>query len=318
MKFFVFICFLLPLLLHAHPGVGIVKDSKGNIFYTDLQQVWRISNGIRKVVIPNVHTHELYIDKNDNLYGQNEIYDATSEKFHHYLWVYRPTGKLDTVVGMKEAYIDPDFSLARDIHGNEYYTKQFLKNPNSEHIYRKSPDGKETIYASGHFKGVKWLHPQQSGNLLYALHNNIYKVDTNGAVQLVKEGIGSITPSFAFSKNNITLWGLWEGKNQDIYVAAFSDQAVKKIDSNGSVSVYYRSKDNWTPLHGVFDNEHRLWVLEGSDKNEVRVQLANGTLMKGTTSSRTKLSTYLLPAILLSVILLLYFVFQRRSSSTVV
>ena len=27
----------------AHPGIGIVADSRGNIFYTDLKQVWRIA-----------------------------------------------------------------------------------------------------------------------------------------------------------------------------------------------------------------------------------------------------------------------------------
>lgn len=27
----------------AHPGIGIVMDSKGNVFYTDLKQVWKIS-----------------------------------------------------------------------------------------------------------------------------------------------------------------------------------------------------------------------------------------------------------------------------------
>jgi len=35
--------FLISVLGIAHPGIGIVKDSKGNIFYTDLKQVWKIS-----------------------------------------------------------------------------------------------------------------------------------------------------------------------------------------------------------------------------------------------------------------------------------
>ncbi|HSB92780.1 MAG TPA: hypothetical protein VLC28_06660, partial [Flavitalea sp.] len=28
------------------------------------------------------------------------------------------------------------------------------------------------------------------------------------------------------------------------------------------------------PIHGIFDNDNRLWVMETSDKNEVRVSLA--------------------------------------------
>ncbi len=34
-------------------------------------------------------------------------------------------------------------------------------------------------------------------------------------------------------------------------------------------------KGNWAPIHGVFDNRNRLWLLESSDKNEVRVTLVN-------------------------------------------
>jgi hypothetical protein len=54
----------------AHPGIGIVKDKKGNIYYTDLKQVWKIDrDGMKSVAVANVHTHELYVDQDDNLYG---------------------------------------------------------------------------------------------------------------------------------------------------------------------------------------------------------------------------------------------------------
>jgi hypothetical protein len=34
---------------------------------------------------------------------------------------------------------------------------------------------------------------------------------------------------------------------------------------------YYKSADNWAPTHGVFEDQGHLWLLESSDKNEVRV-----------------------------------------------
>ncbi len=70
MKKLLFLIILFPLFGQAHPGVGIVKDSKGNIYYTDLKQVWKITKGNKTVVVPDVHTHELYVDQNDNLYGE--------------------------------------------------------------------------------------------------------------------------------------------------------------------------------------------------------------------------------------------------------
>ena len=174
---------MFPLIVQAHPGIGIVKDSKGNIYYTDLQKVWKITNGNRAVIIPDVHTHELYVDNNDNLYGEGGYYDEKSSKFYHYLWVYRANGKIDTVIGMKEAYVHQDFSLARDKSGNEYYVKRFLvPHTDTIHIYRKSPGKTETIFATGNFKNVNWLHPQNDGSLLYVANNAIYRVDSSGNI----------------------------------------------------------------------------------------------------------------------------------------
>ncbi|HET6768433.1 MAG TPA: hypothetical protein VFH08_13575, partial [Chitinophagaceae bacterium] len=58
MKKLLLIMILLPLIARPHPGIGIVKDCKGNIYYTALKQVWKITNGIKTIVVPNVHTHE--------------------------------------------------------------------------------------------------------------------------------------------------------------------------------------------------------------------------------------------------------------------
>ena len=42
------------------------------------------------------------------------------------------------------------------------------------------------------------------------------------------------------------------------------------LDSTGVVSVFYTSAGEWAPTHGVFDRAGQLWVLECSDKNEIR------------------------------------------------
>jgi len=290
----IFLLFLFPAIGQAHPGVGIVKDSKGNIFYTDLHQVWKITNGIKSILVPNVHTHELYVDNNDNLYGEGGYYNEKANKFYHYLWVYRTNGKIDTVIGMKEQYVHQTFSLTRDKKGNEYYLKRFLPpHTDTNHIYRKSPDGKETIFASGNFKQVNWLHPQNNGTLLYVSNNAIYKVDSLGNIELVKEQIGNAKPSYKFSEKNILIWGVWQDNAKNIYAAVFSDQSVKKIDAKGNMTDIYKPKGGWTPLHGVFDNDNKLWVLEGSDKNDVRVTRAETTPI-ATFKTKSNLLTYII------------------------
>lgn len=269
MKRLLFLCFLFPFLAGAHPGIGIVADSKGNIYYSDLQQVFKIANGVKTVAVANVHTHELFIDANDNLYGQHEI-TISDHAFAHWLWRLRPDGRLDTVVGKRPSYEQVDFSLARDRQGNEYYTRQFIKRPESAHIYKKSPDGRETVFASGNFKGVRWLHPQDDGSVLLEMKNNVYRVDASGKISLLASNIAAPDPDFAYFKSP-TVWGLWQDKERNVYVAAFSDQLIKKIAADGTVTDHYRSTGKWAPIQGVADNKGRMWVLESSDKHEFRV-----------------------------------------------
>ena len=47
----------------AHPGWGIVQDSRGNVFFTDTKQVWKVTpDGRMSVAVGDVHTHELCVD----------------------------------------------------------------------------------------------------------------------------------------------------------------------------------------------------------------------------------------------------------------
>ncbi len=243
MKNLIIFFLLSPIIGCAHPGIGIVIDSRGNIYYSDLHQVWEISTGKRKIKVRNVHTHELYIDKEDNLYGENEMYEGElTNRYYHYLWILRPNGNLDTLIGPKQAYLHHDYSLARDIEGNEYFLKQFIQPADINHIYKRYLNGKEVIFATGSFKGIRWLHPQKDGSVLYVLNNDVYRIDSKGKVNVLAKNIGNKIPSFKFSGNNITVWGAWQDKGNNVYVAIFSDQTVKKILSNGSISNYYRSK----------------------------------------------------------------------------
>lgn len=270
MKLLLFLL-IVPLFSIAHPGIAIIVDSKNNIYYSDLKQVWKMAKGKRSIVVPNVHTHELYMDKHDNLYGEGLVYNQDAVKFYHFMWVLRPNGRLDTIMSMREAYLNEDYSLARDKDGNEYFIKQFLKEPDTNHIYKRLVDGREVILATGHFKGVRWLHPQHDGSLFYVKHNDIFRISNQGEVQLFATGIGNSKPTFKFSGNSITIWGVWQDNLRNVYVAVFSDQTVKKIQPDGAISDYFKSEGNWAPTHGVFDNNGQLWLLECSDKNEARV-----------------------------------------------
>ncbi|HLA68420.1 MAG TPA: hypothetical protein VJN65_01860 [Bacteroidota bacterium] len=49
---FSILCLLGCSIAAAHPGIGIVMDSKGNVYYTDLKRVWKIApNGQKTIAV---------------------------------------------------------------------------------------------------------------------------------------------------------------------------------------------------------------------------------------------------------------------------
>lgn len=87
---------LATLTAYAHPGVGIVQDSCGNVFYTDLVHVWKITpDGKKSIAVRSVHSHELYLDAQDKLYGEHLWYEGDATKrWSHRIWCLKPDGTL--------------------------------------------------------------------------------------------------------------------------------------------------------------------------------------------------------------------------------
>src|SRR5687768_14576067 len=93
-----FLCALFPKS-KAHPGIGIVCDSKGNIFYTDLSQIWKIgADGKKSIAVPGVHSHEISIDAADNIYGEHIWYNGERlNTWGHYVWKLSSTGMVERI-----------------------------------------------------------------------------------------------------------------------------------------------------------------------------------------------------------------------------
>ena len=119
------LCVLVLMLAgaaaQAHPGVGVVKDNRGNLFFTDLKQVWKIApDGKKSVAVPNVHTQELCLDAEDNLYGEHLWYEGeATKKWGHRVWCLKRDGTLVDVIPAREGF-PRDYSFVRDRAGNMY------------------------------------------------------------------------------------------------------------------------------------------------------------------------------------------------------
>src|SRR5262245_58374851 len=103
----------------AHPGVGIAQDSRGNVYFTDLKQVWKIApDGQQSVAVAGIHTHELCLDAQDNLYGEHLWYEGdATKKWGHRVWRRAADGSVSDVIAARDGFLK-DYSFVRDRAGN--------------------------------------------------------------------------------------------------------------------------------------------------------------------------------------------------------
>jgi len=102
----------------AHPGWGLVVDTEGAVYYTDLKQVLRIGpEGGTTVAVPDVHTHELYLDPAGTLHGEHLWYESATEAWGHYDWALSKKG---LVRGPAQKGFRAEGSFVKDAAGNSY------------------------------------------------------------------------------------------------------------------------------------------------------------------------------------------------------
>lgn len=285
---------LLPLYALAHPGIGIVQDSKGFVYYTDLRQVWKITpDGRRQAAVAQVHTHELYIDSNDNLYGEHLWYNGERENtWGHYVWRLSATGVLDTIRGPRAGFLE-GYSFVRDGRGNMYWVEQHRLS----RIQKKTPDGTITTLAKGWFKDIRWLHATPQGLLYFVAARDLYKVSPDGTVRRVANDITAQGAAFAGGGRAHALFGIWTDNAGNIYVANYSGRVVKRITPGGNIQNAVYSTVPWAPTGGLFDREGNLWLLEVSNTNEVRVRKMSATKLSVAEKSKVIQSGFVLPVL---------------------
>ncbi|HVE60954.1 MAG TPA: hypothetical protein VNA26_03995 [Chitinophagaceae bacterium] len=160
--------------VNAHQGIGIVKDNKRNIYYTDLAQVWKIAkDGTKSIVVKNVHTHELYMDANNNLFGEHLWYNGEkADTWGHYVWCLKNNETLDTVIKPSTGFLT-NYSFVRDAVGNMYWVERSTVSQ----FKKKDTAGKIETIAQGKFKDVRWMHSTADGTIYFVDYHDLYKLN---------------------------------------------------------------------------------------------------------------------------------------------
>ena len=270
------VCLAAALLLLAarpslaHPGTGIVEDAQGNIYYTDLEQVWRLApDGSRTVAVPGVHTHELHLDSAGNLYGEHSWYEGeATNRWGHRVWRRSPGGAIANVVPPTAGF-RTDYSFVRDSAGNMYSAD------GEGRIVRRSPNGTRALVSGRKFGEVRSILASPDGVLHLIAGGDLWRVERDGGARVLASGLSEQIVTQPFVNERHRIMGLWSDPRGNVYAAIWGGQKVKRIDPRGRVTVAARSTCPWSPSGGLVARDGRLWLLEYSVDNAVRVRPAD-------------------------------------------
>lgn len=260
---------LLATSASAHPAVGVVVDSKGNIFYSDLRQIWRLAaNGALGIAVPNVHSHELYMDANDNLYGEHVWYNG--ERLNTWgsrVWRRSPDGRVVDVVPPHGGF-NENWGAVHDAAGNIYIVHR--PNQQTTTLIKCAPACRP--FSSHHFENIRFMTATPSGTLYIVDLVDLVKVTPDGRAIVVARNLSA-------KRENHQVLGVWTDRYENVYVADYGDRSVKRVDKQGHVDVVARSSFPWAPSGGTFMRNGDLIVLETKVTvgDETRVVRVSGT-----------------------------------------
>jgi co-chaperonin GroES (HSP10) len=261
MKLTLLLCFV-SITGFTHPGIGIVEDSRGNIFYTDLAKVWKLTaDGKKSVAVPNVHTHELFIDDNDNVFGEHLWYNGeAADTWGHYAWKLSKEGQFQKIIPDSEGFLE-DYSFVRDHFGRMYWADRTNK---CQHVVRKNTHNSTTVLGDQCMENIRWMTSTENGMIYLVDNHDLKKINTNGKVST----LGKATSDYAGAPT--------VDKQNNIYIADYSGKKITKIAVDGTSKIVFETSLLWGPMALIVASNGDYLVLESSFTNSVRVERVNG------------------------------------------
>lgn len=268
----------------GHPGIGVVVDSRGNVYYTDLKQVWRVdARGAKTIAVPNVHTHELYLDAHDNLYGEHLWYSGPQDgsgKWFYRVWKREPDGKIVEIVPATEGF-RRDYSFVRDAAGDMYVAR--FEGDRATRVHKVDAGGQAQLLAGGApggrdgrgaqagFADIRWMAYGADGNLYVTDDHDVRRVTPDGTVTALARKVGEHSATAMNVSSRHDLMGLCADAQGNVYVANYGARKVKKIGRDGKITDFTRSTFPWSAT-GVALAGNKVYVLEYADPFAVRVR----------------------------------------------
>ncbi|MBA2527935.1 MAG: hypothetical protein H0V18_19460 [Pyrinomonadaceae bacterium] len=268
-----------PATTEAHPASGIVVDSALNIYFSDLETIWKFDTQGKLTVFRTGergrHVHELAIDEHDNVYGADVSYNPATEGWISDVWKMTPEGKFTYLLNPTE-HPPRGWSIWRDGAGHMYFIDQNNHTKRETLLLRRSPDGTVTTFAGGayghadgrgnlaKFGSVGGMAFGADGSLHLTDGEFLRRVTMDGTVTTLASDLLARTSEDQprlFAGSSGSLAGLDVDSGGNVYVADAGNRRLLKVNKEGGVQVILRSEPPYFPT-GVAAAGGNLYVLE--------------------------------------------------------
>jgi hypothetical protein len=254
-------CITVP----AHPGSGIVVDSQGNVFVSDINRgVLKFSPRGNISVALKEGSHWLAADPEKKFAGMD------FEKSGHWPRWFKhrdPPGSELALIA------DGGSPLVIHRDGNLYFVCNDEKMiPGGLQIGRLSPDGKVGLVAPtlkermDELGGIKGLATGPDDSLYAVTPGVVLKIKLDGTFAIVKERIVPAEcdrdlPANTPAAYEPFLAGLTVSSTGDIYLAASGCRCVLKLRPGGQIETVLKAEAPWSPT-GLALHDGDLYVAE--------------------------------------------------------
>jgi len=272
---FLAVCLALAGVAQAHPAWGIVVTRTGEVFFSDLESVWRLDQrGHLTLAVGGAvghHVHELGIDDRDNVYGISAAYSDAGNPIAglwrrdtagRVVYLVAPTERFPRGVGVWRNSRGTTFSVEEN---NHLKLETLLVTRDAASHVRVLAGGRygfaDGAGAAARFRNIVGTTLTSAGDVYLADEFTVRRVSPSGVVTTIAR-LDARDPACSSPLSFGTLFGVAVTKSHTVFVADFRQRRVVKIEPGRRPEVVMRAEAPWSPTGVAVADSGELYVLE--------------------------------------------------------